>query len=149
MDVQPTLASVAGLPAPAGRVIDGQDLTPMLDGKPSAGSAYKAFYSYHMNQLRAVRQGDWKLHVSGELYNLAADISESKNVAADNPRIVARLKGSMEEARADLGDGSHNGPRVRPMARPKGRYASGFPVTPSLGTPPRAPVKKVPGAPYL
>jgi len=149
MDVLPTLAALAGLPVPAGRVIDGQDLTPMLDGKTAAKSAYKAFYYYHSNQLRGVRQGDWKLHVSGELYNLAADISESKNVAADNPRVVSRLKGLMEEARADLGDGSHDGPRVRPYGKAKGPLRFWIPRHAESGFPPQAPVKKVPGAPYL
>ncbi len=149
MDVLPTLAKLAGLGLPPNRVIDGQDLTPMLRGEAGAKSAYNAFYYYHANQLRGVRQGDWKLHLSGELYNLRTDISESKDVAAANPQVVAKLKGLMEEARADLGDGSHEGPRVRPYGKAKGPLRFWIPRHPESGFPPQAPVKKVPGAPYL
>ncbi len=149
MDVLPTLAKLAGLGLPPNRVIDGQDLTPMLRGEAGAKSAYKAFYYYHSNQLRGVRQGDWKLHLSGELYNLRTDISESKDVAAENPQVVAKLKGLMEEARADLGDGSHDGPRVRPYGKAKGPLRFWIPRHPESGFPPHAPVKKVPGAPYV
>ena len=50
-----------------------------------------------------VRHGDWKLVITGgegkkakaateELFNLATDLSESKNLAAEKPDIVADLK---------------------------------------------------------
>jgi hypothetical protein len=42
-----------------------------------------------------VRGGDWKLLDMGEgeqLFNLAADIGETRNLASDNPSIVTRLK---------------------------------------------------------
>jgi hypothetical protein len=43
-----------------------------------------------------VREGDWKL-VGGEdsgtqLFNLAADVGESKNLAETRPEILARLR---------------------------------------------------------
>ncbi|MFN7937311.1 MAG: sulfatase [Bryobacteraceae bacterium] len=148
MDVLPTFAKLAGLNPPPDRVIDGQDLTPLLFNQPAAKSAYKQFYYYHANQLRGVRQGDWKLHITGELYNLKSDISESKDVAAANPAIVAKLKGLMDEARADLGDGTHDGPRVRPYGKAQGPLRFWIPRHPDSGFPPQAPVKKVPGAPY-
>ena len=75
---------------------------------------------YQMDQLQAVRAGDWKLFVPMaskkrnwgkpegktelQLYNLAKDIGESKNVAADNPKIVKQLLALANDARADLGD---------------------------------------------
>jgi arylsulfatase len=39
-----------------------------------------------------------------ELYNLADDVGERKNVAAEHPDIVAKLRSAAETARADLGD---------------------------------------------
>jgi arylsulfatase A-like enzyme len=41
---------------------------------------------------------------SPELYDLVADVSERKNVAAEHPVIVARLLKLAEEARTDIGD---------------------------------------------
>jgi len=52
--------------------------------------------------LRGVRSGPWKLFRSGQLYHLADDIGESKNVAAQHPEIVKRLIGVMVEFEADI-----------------------------------------------
>ena len=73
-----------------------------------------------MDQLQAVRSGDWKLFVAMDskkrnwgkpegkkalaLYNLAEDIHEDNNVAAKNPDIVQQLLAHAEAAREDLGD---------------------------------------------
>jgi hypothetical protein len=50
------------------------------------------------------------------LYDLEADVGESKNVVDDHPEIVARLTALAEEAREDLGDKLTNrqGKNVRP-----------------------------------
>ena len=39
-----------------------------------------------------------------QLFNLESDIGEKKNVAAENPAVVARLKNQAEVIRAELGD---------------------------------------------
>ena len=73
-----------------------------------------------MDQLQAVRSGDWKLFVAMDqkkrnwgkpegkkdlaLFNLAVDIHEDHNVAADNPEIVKQLLAHAAAAREDLGD---------------------------------------------
>ncbi|MEQ9411700.1 MAG: sulfatase-like hydrolase/transferase [Fuerstiella sp.] len=49
-----------------------------------------------IDQMAAVRSGDWKLHVDqrgrpSELFNLKTDISEKANVLKANPEIAARL----------------------------------------------------------
>ena len=46
------------------------------------------------------------------LYNLAEDIGESKNVAADHPDVVAKLQALVEQAKDDLGV-TGTGPGVR------------------------------------
>ena len=120
IDLLPTFASLAGAKVPTDRIIDGKNIWPILSGEPAAESPHKAFYYYQMDQLQAVRSGDWKLFVAmdskkcnwgkpeGEteqkLFNLAKDIHEDHNVAAANPEVVKRLEGFAEEARADLGN---------------------------------------------
>jgi hypothetical protein len=62
-----------------------------------------------------VRSGPWKLWNKGQLYNLDKDIGEKKNVAAQNPKVVKRLKALLEESRQDLGDGNRKGANCRPV----------------------------------
>lgn len=144
MDVLPTFASLAGAKLPAGK-LDGKDLTALLEGK--GGSGYEAFYYWHANQLRGVRQGPWKLHTTGELYHLEQDIGESRDVAAQNPAVAARLRGLLDEARAELGDGDRMGPGCRPPGKARGPLRFWIPRHAESGFPPQAPVKRVPGAP--
>ena len=65
--------------------------------------------------MRAVRSGPWKLFDNGRLYNLDDDISETKNVAPANPKVVARLEDHLAGAREDLGDGEKPGKNCRPV----------------------------------
>ena len=42
-------------------------------------------------EIRAIRNGPWKYHASGELHHLLHDVSEKHNVAARHPEIAERL----------------------------------------------------------
>jgi arylsulfatase A-like enzyme len=48
----------------------------------------------------AIRQGDWKLVKNGKepltLYDLAGDVGESRNLAADQPGRVTKMKEAYE-----------------------------------------------------
>jgi hypothetical protein len=54
-----------------------------------------------------------------ELYDLEADMGESKNVAAGHPDIVKRLSALANQVRADLGDSNTGvkGSNCRPAGR--------------------------------
>ena len=52
-----------------------------------------------MGDWKAVRQNMSKGNLDIELYNIADDIGEKNNVAADNPAVVARLEKMMSEVR--------------------------------------------------
>ena len=56
---------------------------------PSKGAAY--------NKLTNTELGNNK---EGQLYNLKQDIGEKKNLAAEHPEIVAKLKAILEEEKA-------------------------------------------------
>ena len=77
MDILPTFAALAGGEYPAERV-DGHDISGVLKGDTTRETPYEAFYFYRGYELRAVRSGAWKLHTDGTLYNLEADIAESR-----------------------------------------------------------------------
>jgi len=129
MDMNPTLAKLAGARAPDDRVIDGHDISDLMHGKRGAKSPTKAFYYYVHTHLQAVRSGKWKLHLARPaeppwgprwashikredvmeipnpmLFDLEADIGERKDVAEANRDVVARLLKLAEWARQDIGD---------------------------------------------
>jgi arylsulfatase A-like enzyme len=120
MDLLPTFAGLAGAEIPADRVIDGKNIWPVLSAQEA--SPHEAFFYYRDNDLRAVRSGKWKLHVSipGEtlpqpvLFNLDEDIGETEDVAAGHPDTVQRLLGYIETAREEMGDGEWPGRNTRP-----------------------------------
>ncbi len=104
MDLLPTFAVLAGAEIPGDRVIDGKDIWPVLvNGEVSPHEAF--FYHQHGN-LKAVRSGEWKLHVNGNkpvaLYNLEEDISESKNVMEENREVVDKLLSYVDEFQNDI-----------------------------------------------
>lgn len=134
MDLLPTFAKLAGASIPSDRVIDGHDIRDLLHATPGAKSPTEAFYFYRRTRLEAVRAGRWKLHVPRPadkmwvhyskpedaiaiedpmLFDLAADISESNNLADDHPQIVAELMTLINRARKDIGDHDHAGENAR------------------------------------
>jgi hypothetical protein len=124
MDILPTFAALAGGSVPADRT-DGHDISAILKGAVDQPSEYEAFYYYRGYTLSAVRSGNWKLHINGELYDLEGDIAESRDVAADHPDVVAQLEALIEVGRREIGDGplwpGEPGIRVPPTARPVGK----------------------------
>ncbi|MSU51160.1 MAG: hypothetical protein EXS37_19075, partial [Opitutus sp.] len=70
MDLHATIAALIGAKLPDVRH-DGTDLTPLLLGRPGA-KGRDEFWYYSTDELHAVRQGDWKLHVPHEYLTLIA-----------------------------------------------------------------------------
>ncbi len=105
MDVLPTFVKLAGGAPPTDRILDGVDMMPWLIGGNSESIAPReAFLYYRGLKLQALRIGDLKYHLqSGELYDLATDIGESKNVAADHPEVIEKMKLKCAEVDSDLG----------------------------------------------
>jgi arylsulfatase A len=102
MDLHPTFARMVGQSMPTDRVIDGKDIEPILLGKPGAKTPHDRFFYQQGGRLAAVRAGNWKLMLNGELYNLKSDLAEKKNVARANPAVVKKLQGLLSEFRQDL-----------------------------------------------
>jgi arylsulfatase A-like enzyme len=94
LDVFPTFAALAGGKLDD-RPYDGKDLWPVLSGKGSVGD--RELVCYHNGTLRSFRSGRWKFHVpqgkdgKGELYDLEADIAETKNLAEEKPDLARQL----------------------------------------------------------
>jgi arylsulfatase A len=113
IDFYPTFLEIAGVQPPAGHVIDGISLVPLL--AQSGDIDRKALYWHYphfSNQggvpAGAVRAGDHKLieyFEDGrlELYNLKDDIGESRNLAASMPDKAAAMKEMLAAWRKEVG----------------------------------------------
>jgi len=93
-DLLPTLTELAGAENPPG--IDGISLVPTLLGKGEQKN--HDFLYWEFNGWIAVREGNWRAvkprNISAwELYDVAKDPGESKNLAELHPDILARLQG--------------------------------------------------------
>ena len=106
MDLHPTFAALAGAKMPMDRVIDGKDIAPIILGKSGAKTPHDRFFYQQGGRLAAVRSGDWKLFVKGQLYNLKDDLAEKKNVAQANPEIIKKLRGLLADFQKDLAKNS-------------------------------------------
>ncbi|MEZ5010560.1 MAG: hypothetical protein R2744_02490 [Bacteroidales bacterium] len=131
IDIFPTLSYITGAPLPDLK-IDGVNIFPLMVSEEGANPRQEFFYYYGVNNLEAVRSGNWKLIFphssrsyvgvlpgndgwpgpyaqlkveSPELYNLSLDPGERYNLFDAHPEIVEKLMEAGERARADLGDG--------------------------------------------
>jgi arylsulfatase A len=111
MDFLPTFSRYAGSTPLAVPVIDGHDVSPLIEGETGATTPYEAFFYYGIkdHNLEAVRSGKWKLHlIRGGLYDLAQDPEETTDCSADNPDVVATLNEYADKCRIELGDAHTN-----------------------------------------
>ncbi len=113
LDILPTFLKLAGIDPPAERPLDGYDISPVLLG--TGPSPRKEMFFYQGKELRALRKGRYKIHISTSantdkrpaarqdsplLYDLEQDPSEKYDIAAEHPEIVADLLKAIEAHKA-------------------------------------------------
>lgn len=123
MDLFPTILEAAGLEASEG---DGESLLPLILGtgeleRESVFFHYPAYAFHQENRLGgAVRTGDYKLiewydDGSVELYDLAKDIGELRDLSADQPERARAMKADLDRWLEDSG-----AKMPRPLTQPAG-----------------------------
>lgn len=143
MDMLPTFAALAEAKLPSQK-IDGHDIHSILFDAKNTKSPWDddGFFYYRMEQLQAVRAGEWKLYLpleakfmnlqrkgqpaKLELYDVRHDVGEQSEVSAQHPDVVARLTALAEKARSDLGDVN----RVGSGQREAGMVEKAVPILP-------------------
>jgi arylsulfatase A-like enzyme len=103
-DMLPTFAEIGGAETPQG--LDGISIMAALKGGEVAEPHPFLYFDFgHTREVfqQAIRWGDWKGVRQGteapwELYNLAVDVGEKRNVAAQFPDVVDEIQGMVEEA---------------------------------------------------
>ena len=109
VDWMPTLCALAGAEPAQDLKWDGTNIWPVLtqQAKDSAGPDAVLCRAGFPRQM--VRHGDWKLVVTKsngkkgpteELFDLAADLGETKNLAAEQPGVLAEMKQRLDEISA-------------------------------------------------
>jgi arylsulfatase len=104
-DIMPTLLEVAGASYP--KTVNGQEPPPLigkswvktLAGEEKSPRSEQDYLAWEIFGNRAVRQGDWKLRwqykpygtEEWELFNLATDVAERHDLAAQHPEKVKAL----------------------------------------------------------
>lgn len=106
-DLLPTFCEAAGVPAPKG--IDGLSALDIFTSKTSLARHDYFYWEFHEQGFaQAVRRGDWKLvklkNGKEELYDLATDPSEEKNLVQVQPAVRAELAQILKSARTDSMD---------------------------------------------
>lgn len=103
-DFLPTVCEIAQIKTPQN--IDGISLLPELLGEKQKSHDYLYWEFMEQGGKQALRLGDWKgirLNMSNnakapiELYNLASDIGEQNNIAAEHPEIVKKIDSIMSK----------------------------------------------------
>ncbi len=103
-DLLPTFAHLAGVDLPSDRVIDGKNISGLIQGH--SGSPHEFFYYYKGQNVQAVRKGPWKLNlervrkrrsqpdvvIPATLHYLPDDISEGSNVIDQNRAIAESMR---------------------------------------------------------
>jgi len=105
VDLAPTLLDLLGVGGPDGRLQgQGQSLVRLLSRSDAPGEAApgysEAFYPrfhYGWSELRSIRTKEWHFIEAPrpELYDLAVDPGELNNLAAEDRRTVAELRGRL------------------------------------------------------
>jgi arylsulfatase A-like enzyme len=104
-DFLPTACDLAGVTKPDG--LDGISIAPTLTGKGEQKAHDFLYWEFHEGGTKqAVRHRDWKAIrlAPGEkltLYDVKADPGESKDVAAANPEVVAKIEEYLKTARTE------------------------------------------------
>lgn len=104
-DIHPTLVELGRGSLEKGAVMDGTSLAVLLKN-PEAKLARSSLYwhlphYHHSTPASAIRQDNWKLiefYETGtaELYDLAQDMGEARDVASAHPQVVSQLKATLE-----------------------------------------------------
>lgn len=108
-DLMETFAAIVGGTVPANAGEDSVSLLPLLKG--SDQPVRQSSISQSMTGLLSIRKGQWKLIVGkgsggwtkggmdqpGQLYNLADDLSESKNLYQSKQEVVAELRSLLKD----------------------------------------------------
>lgn len=118
VDLAPTLLEMAGAAPPKGVRLDGRSLAPLLRGERPPWPERTLFYQWHRGD--EPRRGEsycaigsrYKLVNGTELYDMASDPAETRNLAAEMPGRAADLRRQYDAWFDDVSSQGFDPPRI-------------------------------------
>jgi arylsulfatase A len=129
LDLLPTICDITGVQPPADRKLDGTSWLPLLRGQELERETPLFWYFYRVKPAAALRDGDWvilgylddpiakhthpltapdmpmiknaRLH-QFELYNLADDLAQQNDLAANHPERLAKMRRRLQEMHREV-----------------------------------------------
>ena len=100
LDIFTTIAAATQTNLPAGRMYDGVNLLPFIEGKVDT-IPHNIFY-WRSGYAKAIRKGNWKLYINQKdkktfLFNLAEDREELHDRSTGNAAIIMELQNLLKE----------------------------------------------------
>jgi arylsulfatase A-like enzyme len=113
LDIHATALVAAGIDVNSEWKLDGVNLLPFLEGR-AQGQPHDTLY-WRMGNQMAIRRGDWKLvkydQSPAQLYNLAEDTGEKKDLSPQHADKVAELRGAWQAWSQQLAKPLWGGPQ--------------------------------------
>jgi len=116
LDLLPTFCALAGIDPPQDRILDGGDLSPVLEG--TGKSPRQTVFFYRGEDIWAVRHGPYKVHYTTKelpfgdtpvvkhdpplLFHLDHDPSEKINVAPSHADVIDRIQDLVQQHRKSI-----------------------------------------------
>lgn len=131
MDLNRSLYAITGTPLPEGPRLDGEDVSSVLLGREGHGRVAPIFWRRPPDRAgpkdapnpdMAMLEGDWKFYLgydgkARELFDLGADVSETRNVADQHRELTERFMKALQEWNSampvDAGGAGGNETRAR------------------------------------
>jgi len=124
LDIMPTSLAAAGVKPRPDWKLDGVNLLPYLTGEKEGVPHETLYWRFRFppnapaRHRWAIRRGDWKLVKNNlaplGLYNLADDVGENNNLAAEQPDLVRSLEAAWKQWNSELKEPLWPDPRPAP-----------------------------------
>ncbi|MCX5684015.1 MAG: sulfatase-like hydrolase/transferase, partial [Planctomycetota bacterium] len=100
IDLLPTLADLAGAAVVGSKPLDGVTLRPLLAGAAKDWPDRMIFS--HWAGKYSVRTQRWRLDNAGQLFDMAADPGQDRDVSKEQPEVAARLSKALAGWKAEM-----------------------------------------------
>lgn len=118
LELVPTLLAACGAAAPAGVVMDGFDMLPVLRGETKS-SRKEMFWQRRADKAARFENWKWVESAKGNgLYDLAADLAEKHDLTKEKPEIATMMRERFARWREEMDASEPRGPVPR-LLRPQ------------------------------
>lgn len=101
IDLLPTISSITGVPRVGDKLLDGRDLSPLLEDKKDADWADRMIFSAWPKRT-SVRTQTHRLDAKGKLFDMLSDPGQTKPVNDKEPELAEKLKAAVADWKEEV-----------------------------------------------